>query len=150
MLEARFRNLKKRQKLLLALFIELIQLIQEDFKLFNTATITILRYIRIFILFLEIADIPLIALPVPQTQGAPANNQEHRAPANNQEQRAPANNQEQRAPANNQEQGAPANNQEHRAPANNQEQDPVALQEYQEPQNEKDRLIGDFLVNKNN
>ena len=45
---------------LLALFIELIKIINEDFNLFESRIISILRYIRVFILFLEIFDTPVI------------------------------------------------------------------------------------------
>jgi hypothetical protein len=54
MLEGRLRILKKKMKVLLALFIELIKIINEDFNLFESRIISILRYIHVFILFLEI------------------------------------------------------------------------------------------------
>ena len=52
MREVRLSNLN----FILALFIELIKIIHEDFKLFDSSIISILRY------FLEIFDISLIEL----------------------------------------------------------------------------------------
>ena len=60
MIEVRFTNLKKRTNVLLSLFIELIKIIHEDFKWFNSTIISFLRYFRVFILFLEINNILLI------------------------------------------------------------------------------------------
>ena len=46
----------------MALFIELIKIINEDFKLFNSALISILKYIRVLVLFLEICDVSILEL----------------------------------------------------------------------------------------
>ena len=46
----------------MALFIELIKIIDEDFKLFNSALISILKYIRVLVLFLEICDVSILEL----------------------------------------------------------------------------------------
>ena len=53
----RLRNLKKKVNVLLALFIELIKTINEDLHFFNPLLISILKYIRVLVLFLEICDV---------------------------------------------------------------------------------------------
>ena len=58
----RLRNLKKKVNVLLALLIELIKTINEDLHFFNPLLISILKYLRIFLLFLEILDVSILEI----------------------------------------------------------------------------------------